>query len=66
MSIKLTDKDQGDLEWWCRHYKDGIGYLVYRMNQYFEAKDIGDEKGLVQLEKIIRVSLPHYLEVIET
>lgn len=66
MSAKLTDKDQGDLEWWCRHYKDGIGYLVHRMNQYFEAKDIGDEKGLVQLEKIIRASLPHYLEVIET
>lgn len=66
MSVKLTDKDEGDLEWWCRHYKDGIGYLVHRMNQYFEAKDTGDENSLDQLEKIIRASLPHYLEVIET
>lgn len=61
-NIELTDKDRGEIDWWCRHYKEGIAYLTYRMIQYFEAVDASDKKSVDQLEKIIRASLPYYLE----
>ena len=64
MSVKLTENDLKDLEWWARHYKDGVGYLSYRMMQYFEAKDSGDMDRAEQLEKIIRASLPAYRELV--
>lgn len=64
MSIHLTDSDLKDLEWWARHYKDGVAYLSLRMAQYFERKDAGDEQGAKQLEAILRASLPAYSEMV--
>ena len=58
----LSDKDRSQLDWWCRHYKDGVAYLTWRLMQYFEAKDEGDEEQLKQLEGIIRASLPYFWE----
>jgi hypothetical protein len=59
-TVKLSAKDESEIDWWCRHYKDGISYLTYRMMQYFEAKDAGEE--VENLEKIIRACLPYYWE----
>ena len=64
MSIKLSEGDLKEIEWWARHYKDGVGYLSFRMMQYFDLKDSGDEKGAKQLEKILRASLPVYWELV--
>ncbi len=64
MSTKLTESDLSQLDWWARHYKDGVAYLSYRMVQYFEAKDSGDMDKAEQLEKIIRASLPAYREMV--
>lgn len=60
--IVLTDKDTKQIDWWCRHYKAGVGYLSWRMMEYFEAKDAGDEEKVKRLEGIIRACLPHYWE----
>jgi len=60
--VRLSEKDLNEVDWWCRHYKDGISYLTYRMMQYFEAKDADDEKATEQLEGIIRACLPYYWE----
>ena len=49
MSIKLSENDLKEIEWWARHYKDGVGYLSFRMMQYFDLKEAGDEKGAKQL-----------------
>ena len=65
MSTELTESDLSQLDWWARHYKDGVAYLSYRMLQYFEAKDSGDTHKAEQLEKIIRASLPVYREMVE-
>ncbi len=64
MSVNLTDNDLKELEWWARHYKDGVSYLTLRMIQYFELKDAGDEEGAKQLEAILRASLPAYSELV--
>tara|TARA_B100000902_G_C26651231_1_gene593887 strand:+ start:118 stop:327 length:210 start_codon:yes stop_codon:yes gene_type:complete len=64
MSIKLTESDLKEIEWWARHYKDGVAYLTLRMTQYFEMKDAGDKKGTEQLEGILRASLPAYSELV--
>ena len=63
-SSALTDKDLEQLAWWCRHYKDGVAYLTWRMMEYFEALDAGEEESAKSLENIIRASLPYYWEEI--
>ena len=60
--VILTDKDRGEIDWWCRHYKDGTAYLTWRIMEYFEAKDAGDEEKCKSLEGIIRACLPYYWE----
>jgi hypothetical protein len=58
----LSEKELGQIDWWCKHYKGGVSYLTYRIMQYFEAKDAGDDEQLKQLEGIIRASLPYFWE----
>jgi len=60
--IVLSDSDKSELDWWCRHYKDGVGYLSWRMMEYFVAKDAGDTKAMKSLETIIRSALPRFWE----
>lgn len=63
-SLRLSENDLGELAWWCRHYKDGVAYLTWRMMEYFEALDNEDEEGAKALANIIRASLPYYWEEI--
>ena len=60
--VTLTKKDKDQLDWWCRHYKEGTAYLTWRIMEYFEAKDAGDDESLRTLEGIIRACLPYYCE----
>lgn len=58
----LNDTEKRELEWWCRHYKESTGHLIWRMMEYFASKDEGDEKRANMLEDIIRTNLPYYWE----
>ena len=61
-TVRLSDKDRKQLDWYCRYYKDGVSYLTWRIMEYFEAKDAGDDERLATLEGIIRACLPYYWE----
>ena len=45
-TVRLSDKDRKQLDWYCRYYKDGVSYLTWRIMEYFEAKDAGDDERL--------------------
>ena len=64
-NAKIGDKEHRELDWWCRHYKGGVSYLTWRLMQYFEAKDEGDDESVKQLEQIIRACLPYYWEEVD-
>jgi hypothetical protein len=62
----LGDKERKELDWWCRHYKDGVSYLSFRIMEYLQAKDDGDLERMSDIEGLLRACLPYYWEEVVT
>ena len=49
----LTEYEEKDPIWWCRHHKESTKYLTYRLKQLLD----GDPETKASIEVILRTNL---------
>ena len=52
--VELTESEQQELEWWCKHHKSNVIYLINRIDELLNGREYA--------ERILRGALIGYRE----
>ena len=57
--VELTESEQEELEWWCKHHKSNVIYLINRIDELLN----GSEYARQILEGALKGYREFYLEI---
>lgn len=63
MTAKLSEGEQRETEWWCRHHKDNVSYLCVVLRRIMKAYDENNVEDMAMNIKMMHAQLPAFEEV---